>query len=120
MARNAGTVASGSTITKSEPSASRMYSDKLTRMELGTDCGESQTQRIKPRTALIYAEDKLRSRLAVLRRGRNSWGHVFEFFAHTVRQPRDMTNHGRHFAFVILNEVQLHTNNRQREEKISF
>ena len=37
MVRNAGTVASGSTITNSEPTASRMYSDKPTQMELGTN-----------------------------------------------------------------------------------
>ncbi|MEI9963094.1 MAG: hypothetical protein WDM76_18870 [Limisphaerales bacterium] len=36
MARKAGAVASGSTITKSELPASKMYSDKLTSLELET------------------------------------------------------------------------------------
>ena len=45
MVRNAGTVASGSTITNSELAASKMYSDKLKRLKLGTIQGESQTRR---------------------------------------------------------------------------
>jgi hypothetical protein len=38
-------VASGSTMTNSEPSASRMYSDRLKAVELGTDSSESQTRK---------------------------------------------------------------------------
>ena len=44
MAGNAGTMASGSTITKSDPSASRMHSEKLTLMGLETDRSESREE----------------------------------------------------------------------------
>ena len=43
MARNAGTTASGSTITKSELAASKMYSKSLIKNELNADDGESQS-----------------------------------------------------------------------------
>src|ERR1041384_4341375 len=46
IARNAGTVASGSTMTKSELAASRMYSSRLT-IKLEAGRSESQMGRIK-------------------------------------------------------------------------
>src|ERR1700733_4413427 len=46
IARNDGMAASGSTITKSELAASRMYSSKLMRGELEINWGKSQRGRI--------------------------------------------------------------------------
>ena len=43
IARKAGAVASGSTITNNELIASRMYSDNVTLRQLGTERAKSQT-----------------------------------------------------------------------------
>ena len=94
------------------------------RLPRGATC--EAAARLLPAAAARFMNPGQPLRVGECRKGGTVLAHakarsfVFDFLSRADRQPGDMTSYARHFSLVILNEVQLHTNDRHREEETRF